>query len=70
MTGGGGGWWGSYLDDVLLAGLVPAGPVHRAPPEVHRELRLGLVAAELLRTTTDRETTRGGAGAGRYRRRG
>ena len=37
-----------YLDDVFLARLVLRGPVHRPPPQIHSELRLGLVAPKLL----------------------
>lgn len=36
-----------YLDDMLLAGLVLGGPLHRAALQVHGELRLGLAASKL-----------------------
>ena len=35
------------LYNVLLAGLVLGGPLHRAPPQVHGELGFGLAASEL-----------------------
>lgn len=44
-----------YLDDVLLTGLVLGRPVHGASSQIDGELRLGLVAAELLRTMDENE---------------
>lgn len=43
---------------MLLARLVPGGPLHRPPPQIHSELRLRLVAAKLLESRERYESLR------------